>query len=197
MSELRIKVHSPAGTDVKVFLNGAECTEIETNGQPVTVRVEQQPLPCGLTRKEKMQIYFASVFRRKLRYGTDIPTPFRARFTGTIRAAEEGTVGFSLACMEGRYRILSERDCFVPGSVKSQEINEDSGLWKLVLGAVLLPLLIILALAVWALLRSEAPTVGKAAFGILYSVLIIGAVGMFLERTRRTRSYPMGAEQNE
>ena len=197
MSELRIKVHSPAGTDVKVFLNGIEASEIETNGQPVTVRVEQQPLPCGLTRKEKLQIYFASVFRRKLRYGTDIPTPFRARFTGTIRAAEEGTVGFSLAGMEGRYRIRPERDCFVPGSVKSQEINEDSGLWKLVLGAVLLPLLIILALAVWALLRSEAPTVGKAAFGILYGVLIIGAVGMFLERTRRTRSYPMGAEQNE
>ena len=197
MSELRIKVHSPAGTDVKVFLNGIEASELETNGQPVTVRVEQQPLPCGLTRKEKLQIYFASVFRRKLRYGTDIPTPFRARFTGTIRAAEEGTVGFSLACMEGRYRILPDRDCFVPGTVKSLEINEDSGLWKLVLGAVLLPLLIILALAVWALLRSEAPTVGKAAFGILYGVLIIGAVGMYLERTRRTRSYPMGAEQNE
>jgi hypothetical protein len=197
MSELSVKVHSPAGTDVKVFLNGTEGTEIETGGQPVSVRIEQQPLPCGLSRKEKLGVYYASVFRKRLRYGTDIPTPFRARFTGTVRAGEEGTLGFSLACMEGHYRILPDRDCFVPGSVRSQEVNEDSGLWKLVLGTVLLPLLIILFLAVWALFRSEAPTVAKSAFGILYGVLIIGAVGMFLERTRRTRSYPTGAEQNE
>ncbi|MBO7631373.1 MAG: hypothetical protein J6S78_03485 [Lachnospiraceae bacterium] len=195
--KLIIKVHCPAAANVKVFLNGTERTEIETDGNPVEVRVLQVLPDGGAARGEKLRVYYGSVFGRKLRYGTDVESPFHAGFEGTIRAGEEGTVGFTLTCMEGRYRIYPERECFVEGSVRSYERNEDSGLWKLVLGSVLLPLLIILLLAFRALGRSDAPVAAKAAFGILYGILMIGAIGLFFYRTRHTRYYSTGVEHNE
>ena len=191
---VNVKVHHPAGTDVKVYLNGAECSEIETDGQPVSVIIEQTPKGTEGGRSERLKLYYASVFGRKLRYGTDVPSPFRARFSGTLKPGTEGTVSFTLACMEGRYRIVPEGNCFIKGSVQSMEINDDSGLFKIVLGTVLIPLLIIFSLAFAALYKPDVPTVARIGFGIVYAVIIAGALFVFFEKTRRKRYYP---EENE
>lgn len=198
MSEISVKVHCPIGTEVKVFLNGEERRTIEAAERPALVRIEQVPFGKGrMPGREKMKQYYSSVFGQKIRYGIDMPSPFRAVFEGAIVPGTEGQVGFSLVCLDGHYRIVPERECFTQGSIRSYEENQDSGLWKIVLGSILLPLIMILSLGFAALWDASIPAAARAAFGTIYALIILGGVFLFCSRTRRKRYYSTGVESDE
>ena len=198
MSEISVKVHCPIGTEIKVFLNGEERRTIETTDRPSVVRIEQVPSEKGrMPNGEKLKRYYASVFGQKIRYGIDIPSPFRAVFEETVAQGTEGQVAYSLLCLDGHYRIVPEYDSSVRGSVRSYEENLDSSLWKVVLGSILLPMLIILCLGFAALWSASVPAAARAVFGTLYAVIILGGVFLFFSKTRRRRYYSTGVENDE
>ena len=198
MSNITVKVHCPIGAAVRVRLDGEERNEISVpEGQGVKVFIEQVPNGNRPSKSELFKIYLSSIFGKRIRYGADVPSPFRAEFAGTIAPGTEGTVGFSLVCLEGRYRIVPDQDVFVKGSVRSCEVNDDSGLWKAALGVILVPLLVILSLGLVALFSSEVPAVAQAGFGTLYVIMMLAGIGMFLQKTKHKRYYSTGVEQNE
>ena len=198
MSEITVKVHCPIGAAVRVILDGEERSEISVpDGQGVKVLAEQVPNGNRPSKSELFKTYLSSIFGKRIRYGSDIPSPFRAEFAGTIAPGTEGTVGLSLVCLDGHYRIVPDRDVFIKGSVRSCEINDDSGLWKGALSVILVPLLIILSLGLAALFSVEVPPVAQAGFATLYAVVMLAGIWMFLQRTKHKRYYSTGVENNE
>ena len=198
MGEIQVKVHCPIGTSVRTYLDGAERNTVQAaDGQAVKVSVVQDSVSGRPGKAELLKLYYSSVFGQKIRYGIDMPSPFRAVFEGTVTAGAEGQVEFSLVCLDGHYRIVPDRECFTPGSVRSYEENLDSGLWKLVLGSILMPLLIVLSLGFAALWDASVPAAARAVFGTLYAIIILGGVFLFFSKTRRKRYYSTGVERNE
>ena len=190
MSEINVKVHCPAGTEVRTYLDDTECAGITLPSErPVKVMIEQQADGKRPSGWELYRLYFSCIVGRKIRYGVDVPSPFRASFEGIIAPGTEGTVSFSLVCMEGRYRIVPDRECFVKDSVKSYEINDDSRVWSVVLCTVLVPLLIVFVLALTALWNGDVPQAARVGFGIGYCVIMIGALAVMFGKVKKKRKY--------
>lgn len=188
MGIVRVHTHCPAGTSVRVYLDGQEGREIRvSDGQRVQLRIVQDRT-VRPARGELLAMYLRSAFSAKqIRYGLDIPSPFYAELTGSVCPVGEEDVSVTLVCNEGHYAILADEGSVI-NDRECREFNADRGIWALLLGLVLLPLVLIYALGL-IVLWSDAgtPLAARIGFSIIYSVAVVAVTVSFLLRIRSSR----------
>lgn len=193
MSHMTVICHCPSGKAVRIWMNGKERSALSTEkGEHVSIRIEQQPDTVPAPFSKRLRQYMGAVFlRRKLRYGLDVPSPFRAVWEGNVIAGEETEdITFTLACMDGRYAVIPDSERYEKASVRSYEINDDNKVWAVLLGSILVPLVLIYALALTVLLRDDtAPAGGKILVSCIYTVIMLAAFGILFGKTQRVRQH--------
>ena len=187
MAQINVHVRAPQGTAVKTYINGQETSAAEVqSGEPVRIRVEQIRNGNDESLGHKLASYMKNLTPgRKIRYGLDVPSPFRAQYGGELVSKADGeTVYFSLVSEDGHYALIpDEPDRFRKETVKNREINDDRAVWGILLGSVLAVLLIVYALAMIALFQGDdVPAVARALFGALYTVLAGTAAYLFIRK---------------
>ena len=186
MAQITVHVRTPQGTAVKTYINGQETSSAEVQGEAVRIRVEQVKTDNIQSFGQKLGRYLSNLTPgRKIRYGLDVPSPFRAQYEGelVLKGTDE-TVNLTLVTEDGHFALIpDEPDRFRKETVKNREINDDRAVWGILLGSVLAVLLVIYVLAMIALLKGEdIPSVAKAMFGALYTVLAGTAAFLFIRK---------------
>lgn len=187
MAQISVHVRTPMGTAVKTYINGQEASSAEVQmNEPVRIRVEQTKTGTDESIGHKLTSYMKALTPgRKIRYGLDVPSPFRAQYEGElIPKADSERIAFTLVTEDGHFALIpDEPDRFRKETVRNREINDDRAVWGILLGSILAVLLIVYALAMVALFGGEEiPALAKALFGALYTVLAGTAAFLFIRK---------------
>ena len=191
MGTITVKCHCPEGNSVHVFLDGVERDFVMVQeGQTVHVKIEQtlrQGRPQGW---ELVKAYLRCVFSgREIRYDSDIPSPFQAVYEGDFCAGSlDAELSFTLVSQKGHYAIFKDETTMAGSRERAYENNADSGVWKLLLAVVMIPLAVVYASGMAALFIGEnVPTTAKIIFGTLYSLVFAGVLISFFLKVRKVR----------